>query len=166
VRAAYRDDELAGGIAYEWYPTSACGLVTYMVVAPTHRRAGLGNELQRAAVRELASRGARAVFGEVDDPSVRDGKAAEVAWRRLERNQRWGARVLDVRYVQPALGAGLVRDRGLVLIALANDVALPGDLPGRVVAAFVRELYAATEGGEPDPEIVIPDRVALVERMR
>ena len=31
---------------------------------------------------------------------------------------RWGARVVDVPYVQPALGAGLARDRGLRLVQL------------------------------------------------
>jgi len=81
-------------------------------------------------------------------------------WERLERFQRWGARVLEARYVQPALGPGLARDRGLLLIAFAP---LPADVDGAVVRTFVEELYAATEGGAPDPEVAIPDRVMLVE---
>jgi len=137
-----------------------------MVVAPTARRAGLGRQLQAVAVAELFAAGAPAVFGEVDDPRLPRAEPAEIAWRRLERNQRWGARVLDARYVQPALGPGLQRDRGLVLIALAGPAPLPAALAGRIPRAFVEELDAATEGGAPEPEVAFPDRVPLVELAR
>jgi GNAT superfamily N-acetyltransferase len=156
IRLAIDGDVIAGGIAYERYPASACGLVTYMVVAPAYRRAGLGKQLQREAVADLQARGTRAVFGEIDDPRER-GKPAH---DRLARNQRWGARVVDTRYVQPALGPGLERDRGLILIVLDP----PGPtIPGAIVDAFVRELYAATEGGPPDPDVAVPEVVRLVE---
>jgi GNAT superfamily N-acetyltransferase len=148
---------IAGGIAYELYPRSRCGLVTYMVVAPAFRRHGLGKELQASAVDELFARGARAVFGEIDDPQVH----GEVAAQRLARNRRWGARVVDTRYVQPALGPGLARDRELILIALAGRQPLPDTMPGEVVESFVRELYACTEGGDPDPEVRVPAIVTL-----
>jgi GNAT superfamily N-acetyltransferase len=141
VVLAITGDDIAGGIAYELYPRSRCGLVTYMVVAPPYRRAGLGKRMQDEAIADLAARGARAVFGEVDDPARRAGEAAEVARRRLERNLRWGATVLDVRYVQPALGPGLARDDGLLLLSLRSGPVAPD-----VIEAFVRELYAATEG--------------------
>ena len=149
-------DAIAGGIAYELYPASRCGLVTYMVVAPAYRRGGLGKRLQGDAVAELRARGAGAVFGEIDDPRTR----GEHARLRLARNQRWGARVVDTRYIQPALGPGLARDRDLILIALAPD----GEtLPGATVDAFIRELYACTEGGPPDPDVAVPEVVRLVE---
>jgi len=149
-------DAIAGGIAYELYPTSRCGLVTYMVVAPAYRRAGLGKHMQGDAVAELRARGARAVFGEIDDPRTR----GEVARKRLERNQRWGARVVDTRYVQPALGPGLERDRELILIALAPT----GDtMAGEIVDSFIRELYLATETGPPDREIAVPEVVRLTQ---
>jgi len=133
------DGAIAGGICYECYPRSGCGLLTYMVVAPGHRRSGLGEQLLRAALVELA--GAPAVFGEIAD----DGE-------RLARFLRWGARVVPGRYIQPALAPGLARDRTLVLVAWA---ALP-QLPGVVVRRFVEELYAVTEGGPPDPECRYP----------
>ncbi len=56
--------------------------------------------------------------------------------------------MLEVDYVQPALGDGLARDRGLCLIALPPVPALTGGL----VRDFLRELYAATEG-TPDREL-------------
>jgi hypothetical protein len=35
-----------------------------------------------------------------------------------------------------------------------------------VVRAFVEELYSVTEGGPPDEETAIPDRVSLVALVR
>jgi hypothetical protein len=76
--------------------------------------------------------------------------------------------VVDTRYVQPALAPGLARDHGLCLIALSREQPLPGTMPGRVVREFVEELYAATEGSTPDPDLVaaIPEHVSLIELRR
>lgn len=192
IRLALDGGEVVAGIAYEHYPRSGCGLVTYMVVAPSARRGGLGKHLLGEAAAELYAGGAPAVFGEVDDPrrahaeptdaprdflgpgspvlaSLRAGgdpSPSVTAWRRLERNQRWGARVLGARYVQPALGPGLARDRDLVLIVLAGGAPLPTALDGSIPRGFVEELYEITEGGPPDEEISFPDRVPLVELAR
>lgn len=154
VRLALEGDTIAGGIVYERYPQSGCGLVTYMVVSPAARRSGLGRALLTEAADELYASGAPAVFGEVNDPRL-PGDAE--AWPRLLRNQRWGARVLDARYIQPALAPGLDRDRGLVLIVLPPIPALTAS----TVWAFVRELYAVTEHGRPDPEVAIADPIRL-----
>jgi len=161
IRLVLDGDEVIAGISYERYPRSGCGLVTYMVVAPGARRTGLGERLLGDAAAELYAGGAAAVFGEVDDPRRPQTAPAE-AWARLARNQRWGARVLDARYVQPALGSGLARDRGLVLMFLAGASPPPDALDGRIVRALVEELYEVTEGGPPDEEIAIPARVPLV----
>jgi GNAT superfamily N-acetyltransferase len=163
--------QILGGIAFERYPQSGCGLVTYMAIAPTARRQGLGKQLQRDAALAMFAAGARAVFGEVNDPRLVGlgvNESIEAMWRRLERNQAWGARVVDTRYVQPALAPGLLRDHGLCLIALASEQPLPATMPGQIVRDFVAELYAATEGAPPDTGLVaaIPDRVALLELRR
>ena len=148
IRIAVDGDTILGGIAYELYPRSGCGLVTYMVVAPAARRAGRGKQWLAEATADLRARGARVVFGEV---------AGE---ERLARNLRWGARVVDVRYVQPALGPGLERDRGLWLLAL--DEAREA-LPGAIVRDFMIELFEATEGQPPEAELLdaIPGTIAL-----
>jgi len=166
IRIALDGGEIVAGIAYEHYPRSGCGLVTYMVVAPSARRGGLGKRLLGEAAAELYAGGAPAVFGEVDDPRRAHAEPADAPWRRLERNQRWGARVLGARYVQPALGPGLARDRDLVLIVLAGGAPLPTSLDGSIPRGFVEELYEITEGGPPDEEISFPDRVPLVELAR
>jgi GNAT superfamily N-acetyltransferase len=142
VRLACEGRALVGGICFERYPRSGCGLVTYLVVAPSHRRQGLGYRLQHEAVQTLGG----TVFG-------------EVAPALVHRNLRWGARVVDVPYVQPALGPGLERDRGLTLLALEPTT---DTLSGAVVRTFLEELYAATEGGPPDPAIRIGATVALI----
>ena len=151
VRLALDGDAIAGGICFERYPRSGVGFATYLVVAPATRNRGLGEHLLRGAVDEIGG----LVLGEVNDPR----KTGE--WTRIERFQRWGARVLDVRYVQPSLGPGLARDRGLVLIALAGADPLPAELDGARVRAFLEELYEATEGGPLDDEVTIPERVPL-----
>ena len=132
-------DDILGGVTYELYPQSQCGLITYLVVAPHARQRGLGKQLMTDAVAALNARGARAVFGEMN----RNGT------ERLARFQRWGCRVVDVGYVQPSLGPGLPRDRGLVLIV---HPPLPA-IDGRVVREFVHELHVVTERREPDAEI-------------
>jgi GNAT superfamily N-acetyltransferase len=163
--------EILGGIAFERYPRCGCGLISYMVIAPAARRHGVGRRLQRAAATTLFAAGAPAVFGEVNDPRrIGEGVAEPVydMWRRLERNQVWGARVVDARYVQPALAPGLVRDRGLCLIALSGAEPLPPTMSGRIVRGFLEELYLATEGAPPDRAVLdeIPEHVALIELRR
>ena len=163
--------EVLGGIVFERYRRSGCGLVTYMVIAPAARRQGLGRQLQREAALAMFAAGAPAVFGEINDPRLAGegvDEPIEHMWRRLERNQAWGARVLDIRYVQPALAPGLSRDHGLCLIALAGTEPLGLAMPGKVVREFVDELYTITEGTAPERDVLaaIPDDVRLFELAR
>lgn len=136
ARVALDGDSIVGGVTYEHYPRSNCGLVTYLLVAPEARKRGLGRRLFTEAARELYDAGAHAVFGEVhrDAPET------------LARFVRWGACVLDVPYVQPSLGPGLPRDAGLCLIV---HPPVPATVDERVVNAFIDELYEVTEGSRP-----------------
>ena len=77
LQLATEGDVLHAGIAYERYPRSGCGLVTYLVVAPEARRHGLGERLLRGAVTALREAGAPLVLGEVNDPRLAGG------WDRL-----------------------------------------------------------------------------------
>jgi hypothetical protein len=168
---ALAGDEIAGGVVYEHYPKSRCGIVTYLVVAPELRGQGLGHRLLDDAARTLDARGARVVFAEALDPHGLHAHGAlgiAQAEQRIARFQRWGARVLATRYVQPSLGPGLPRDRGLRLLALAGSAPLPSSLPGGVVRAFLTEFYTVTEGRLPDAELQavvdeVPSGVSLIE---
>jgi GNAT superfamily N-acetyltransferase len=133
ARVAVDGDAILGGITYEHYRASNCGLVTYMVVAPAARERGLGRELLTSAACELYNAGAALVLGEVHRDKA----------ERLERFIRWGARPLDMPYVQPSLGPGLARDAGLCLIVLPP---VPPVVDEGVVNAFIEELYEVTEG--------------------
>lgn len=138
-------DHIVGGVTSELYPRSRCGFITYLAVAPAAQRRGLGRALFDHAATALHERGARAVFGEVKDPRVHGAAALP----RIERFVRWGARVVDVRYIQPALGDGLERDRGLRLIV---HPPLP-IVTGEMVRSFITELFDVTERAPPDAEI-------------
>lgn len=138
--------ELHGGIVYELYPRSRVGLMTYLAVAATHRRAGLGRTLIDHAIAALVAAGARQVLGEIDDPRGSDAAAA-----RLARFHRWGARVIDARYIQPALAPGLARDRGLVLLTFTPPAA--AHLDGTPLAEFFAEFVTITEGAPPHGEL-------------
>lgn len=152
-----------GGVVFERYPGSGVGLVTYLVVAPHARRAGLGRRLFEYARAALAVDCAL-VLAEVVDPARR---ADPDGARRRARFERWGGRRLVHPYVQPALGAGLDRDRTLDLFAFF-DGAAPPSVPGAPLAAFLREFFAVVEGVDVDADrelapIVgaIGDQVAL-----
>lgn len=125
-------DETVAGIVHERYPRSRCGLMTYLVVAPAYRQRGAGRALIDGAIASMAD--CALVLGEVSDP------------RAFARFTRWGARALDVAYVQPSLGPGLARDRSLALLAFPP---LPASVPGALVRDFLDELFTITEGATP-----------------
>jgi GNAT superfamily N-acetyltransferase len=163
--------QVLGGIVFERYPGCGCGLITYIVVAPPARRQGLGKRLQSEAAATLFAAGAPAVFSELRDPRHVGDDTPEPpheTWRRIERNQAWGARVLDMRYVQPALAPGLTRDSRLCLIAIPGAQPLPGSIPGALVRDFVDELFTVTEGSSPDHTLFggIAEHIALIELRR
>ena len=134
---------LEGGAVCELYPESGCGLLTYLVVAPEVRRRGVGGALLQQARQAVGD--AALVLGEISDPQKHDD---ERDWQRLERFQRWGARVLDVTYVQPDLGYG--RDPDLLLVAFDP----PEIVEGERLRTFFREFYRITERREPPPEML------------
>ncbi len=151
-----RDGAIVGGVCFEHYPRSRCGLITYLVVEPRWRGQGLGERLHREAVAALQAAGAPAVFGELATP----GGVADAA--ALARFRRWGARIVGTRYIQPALGPGLARDRDLLLLAYGT----PPVLPGAIVRDFIAELHELTEGRAADDELTamlaaIPETVTL-----
>lgn len=119
-----------GGIVYERYRTAA--LLTYLVVAPHARRRGLGRALIDHALAALGD--GVTVFAEADDPAKHPEPAAR---ERVDRFVRWGARIVPVRYIQPALGPDLPPDDRLILLHW-------GAAPtSATVAGFVAEFAAA-----------------------
>ena len=150
-------DRVLGGVCAEHYRSSRCGLVTYIVVEPQHRGTGIARTLMRAAVGRLDALACdqgeplRAIFAEAEDPSKVDPTLHAKASQRLRILARFGARAVDLRYVQPGLSGGGGRARHLMLLQLGG-----GDAPieRAVVRDFMHEFYRAlgTPDAEADPD--------------
>ena len=128
-----RSRRIDGGVVFERYPKSGGAIITYLVVAPHARGAGLGARLLTRARESLTE--STIVVAEVHTPDTDDDRA-RIAWFA-----RRGAGVLDVPYVQPDLGYG--RDRRLHLIAFTDG---RGQADGDALRAFLREFYETIEG--------------------
>ncbi len=144
---------LAGGLVFEHYRASRCGLLTYLVIAPSFRRRGLGRLLvEQAIVRLRGETGnqLRAVFSEVEDPGLVDAGDDPTASPRdrLSFFTSLGARRVGLPYVQPDLGGGAGRARHLFLLCYGS--ALPeGVLRRTDLVAFLTEFYRALGTAEP-----------------
>jgi hypothetical protein len=154
VTASRRDDptDTVGGLALDYFPESACGLFSYVVVDRSARRRGIAGDLFRRGRRALeeeaaaAGRELQAVFAETEDPSlVPPDRSAIPPNLRLEALSRLGARWIDLPYVQPEIAAGAGRCRHLLLLAfpLRDEAALRGE----TVLNFLKEFYTTTGVG-------------------
>ena len=155
-------DRVLGGVAFEYYPASRCGLLTYIAIDPAERGRGLARPLASRALAGLQqaaqAHGATlaAAIAESERPErldPADPDAVRTARRRLAILARLGASRLDVDYVQPALPGGDGRADHLMLLRL--DRGEP--LASATLKAFLIEFYGAL--GVPDPQ-ADPDLVA------
>ncbi len=157
----------AGGLLFEYYPRSRCGLLGYLAVAPEHRRRGLARQLVTAAVdtlEDVASargRSLAAVFAECEDPTLfQQGRSAIDPRDRLAAMARLGGLWVDLPYVQPDLCGG-GRAHHLLLVAFQAPV-LPS-LTREVVRDFLREYYGALGVTDVDND---PDWGRMDEHLR
>jgi GNAT superfamily N-acetyltransferase len=147
---------LLGGIAFEYYRASRCGLLTYLVTDTEHRRRGLARRLVREAIGRLQqdAHGSgvelRGVFAESEDPELvgSDGNAM-VPRERLVALARLGARRVDIPYVQPALAGGAGRCRHLLLLAFQPQA---DDIDGAALRDFLHEFYRALGVDAPEQD--------------
>lgn len=156
-RTADGAEAVLGGIAYEYYRDSACGLLTYVAVDPRRRGNGIARKLLARAHADLRSiataqeKTLRAAFGEAQIPALLDDPAQrEFAHRRQLMLGKLGAMRLDTPYVQPELSGGGGRSRHLMLM-LMTDGETPAHLAAETVRAFLHEFYRAL--GVPHPEV-------------
>lgn len=149
-------EAVLGGVAFEYYPQSRCGLLTYIAIDPAARGHGLARPLAERALsglREAAhAHGATlaAALAEAERPErldPADPQAVRAARRRLAILARLGARRLQVGYVQPELPGGDGRADHLMLLRLDDDAA---QLDTAALRAFLVEFYRAL--GVEDPE--------------
>jgi len=156
---------VVGGLVFEHYRGSHCGLLTYLVVESAWRKKGIARNLVDRALftlirDELDSGGKlKAVFCEIEDPQlVSDEDSAMPTCKRLHALLHLGARVLDLNYVQPGLVGGAGPCDHLLLLAFdlqnRSEEAVNGRPPeimaGQTVYDFLHEFYRAL--GISDPE--------------
>jgi GNAT superfamily N-acetyltransferase len=147
---------LAGGVAFELYHESRCGLLTYLVVAPSARQRGLGWLLVTHALQRLKTRATetgaplRAVFGETNNPAlVAPEQDSMDPRRRLEILTRLGAQIVEIRYIQPELIQGQGRGYEMLLIAFPLDGTRPDTIDAACVRAFLEDFYRTNGLVEP-----------------
>ncbi len=148
---------VVGGIVFEYYQQSQCGLLTYVVVAPSRRGQGLGRMLLTKAGAILSNDaqqdGAvlRAIFGEIHDPRACEANSDSMGTaERCALFHHLDARWLDIPYVQPPLGPGKGFVKNLLLYAFPLPDAGESDLRPEAIVAFLGEFYRAL--GIPEPE--------------
>lgn len=126
--------DLAACTYYEYYPTGDFCLMSYICVASSHRRKGLGKGLLRQLELQLLSRTGgqpvTAIYAETHNASVQDGIMDPL--QRQETLASLGFRCLDFAYTQPPLNDREEPCGGLRL--LVKDKA---SLPSEAIVAYL-----------------------------
>jgi len=166
-----RQPRVMGGLAFEHYRESDCGLLTYMVVDRPYRRRGLAARFVGKAIEVLnqdADRDGRplsAVFGESEDPKACSQVSGGVTpSERLAILKKLGARRIELSYVQPQLLGGSGRCRHLLLLAFHVRGNGQADwIDGEIVKGFLHEFYRALGVARPDDD---PDIIEMYKHLR
>lgn len=158
---------VVGGLVFEHYTKSHCGLLTYLVVEPDWRKQGIAKKMVDRAIRTLIRQEEesggelRAVFCETADPRlVSDAHTAMPACERMHAILGLGARVLNVDYVQPPLTAGANSCDHLLLLAFdprhyprkKTERPITPNLTKQILLDFLREFYCGLGIDNPDTD--------------
>jgi hypothetical protein len=117
-----------------------------------------------------AQKPAHLVVAEVHDPRVWDGVGGDQSVARLRLFERFGARLLDVPFVQPRLQPGTERVSGFLLLAFLVDDAILVAREGAegiragLIADWIRSYYAMAEGAQPPYDPQLEELLNRVER--
>ncbi len=133
-----------------YYDDAQSGLMAYNAIRPECRNEGLGRQLVDARVEALhgiaASKGhdLKGIFLEAHDP-VHPCNNGYDSQKRVDKFESWGARKIDVDYIQPALAGDKGKPRDLLLMAYPVNGVYP--TPG-LTEEFLHALYKG-HGHEP-----------------
>lgn len=124
----YQGNELAGGIVFDYFKKSNCGVIEYVVVSPKYRGRRIAKKLVAKATADICnySKNNRpeAIFIEVEDPEKHEFPTKETAQNNINRLQLWGNSMynkVDITYVQPSLGHGQEAVHTLMLACNTHD---------------------------------------------
>jgi GNAT superfamily N-acetyltransferase len=158
------DGEPVGGALSSHSPSSGVLLLDYLAVRGEMRGRGLGTMLiEHLRTVWCPKLRPRAVLAEVEDPAHHSASRYGDPVARLRLYDRAGWSLLPLDYFQPALGPGMSRVRGMLLICLDSP---EHTVPADAVVAFLDEYMTLCEGAEAvrsDPEYrALRDRAAAL----
>jgi len=171
----HKKEAIVGGVAFEYYPKSNCGLMTYIAVNPQFQRKGVGHFLVSHVLEGLHADAGAAGMGHCDAVFLETNDAEKVDKEKdvmdpLVRHkvlQNLGFVILDFYYVQPALGPGQEKCTDLLLglhkSCLQSQNGNLG-ISSAPVIAFLREFFTVLAGKEAlktDPDILKMEKEAI-----
>lgn len=122
-------------------------LFSYLAASPHSRGTGVGGTLIRSMIDHWGTDDlVKLVLGEIHDPRLHAESETERPADRVRFYQRHGAEVLDVPWIQPALGAGTSRVKGMLLVSLYRAQPFAGTvIPSDPVQRWAAEYFADSE---------------------
>lgn len=146
------DGQVRGGAILEYYPHSACCLLTYLFTDKAYRHAGIARQLIHedmdkgipGFIRHLRAEGrpVRAVFFESNNPLLTPEHTDSMAPAdRLKAFAKMGAKRLDFAYVQPPLNADTVAVRNLYLCVFPHLSGEEYTMEIQLILHFLTEFY-------------------------
>lgn len=123
------------------------GLLEYMATRPERRGGGRGTALLEHQATHWATWPVDVVLAEVRDPRAGSHDGDDRPDARLRFYERFGARLVMVPWVQPALRAGLARVQHELLLSLHPD-GLPS-VDGAALALWAAGYFELSEGAVP-----------------
>jgi len=145
---AKQNNSVIGGIIFEFYRNSKCGLLTYAAVDSNHRRKGIARLLHDKAISTLKDDATdincslSAVLAEAENPKMIYKINGGVSpTDRILILSHLNAKLIDIPYIQPQLKGGIDRCRHLMLLSFPINNSCHID--SIIVKNFLYEFYLA-----------------------
>jgi GNAT superfamily N-acetyltransferase len=140
--------QVYGGIFFEYYQESCCGLLLYIVVAPEHRKKGIAKRLvteARMALKKIAQssdRHLKAIFADTKGSIPRQSKQEQIEiLARLKILSRLGAKWIDIPFFHPPFGLKTAPFGGFILLNFPELLSHPFFLERKTIVSFLDEYY-------------------------
>jgi hypothetical protein len=146
VIVACDDDNPIAGSIFDYLVEPNAGVIEFLLVSPGQREGGLASLLLRQTESALAADAQRVgrevgwIAAELDDPfRVSLAESDFNPFTRVSIWHRWGYRMLDFRYIQPALSPEKSPATTLLLAAKTLSPEFAASIPTARVLSFLRE---------------------------
>lgn len=167
ISVAMLDGRPVGVAVCHREPDQPVELLTYLAVDPSIRGHGIGGALlDHLARRWSATADLALVVGEVHDPRFHPATPDERPVDRLAFYARHGAGLLDLPWVQPAVGADTRPVEGMLLLVLHPRDPAPGTtVPASMVSAWVEYQYDPPTAADRPHLAALRGRLAAGDRI-